>query len=67
MSQPISRRLLAVLALLASCAAFVLVALSLFDNLGGLIVGVACLALASMAMFAALVGRGAMRWIAAAT
>ena len=66
MSHPISRRLLAVIALLASAAAIVLVPLSLYDNIGGLIVGIACLGLATMAMFAALVTRGAVRWIAAA-
>jgi diacylglycerol kinase family enzyme len=66
-SQPTSRRLLALVALLANCAAVVLVAVSLFDNLGALIVGLACLGLSSMAMFAALVGRGTVRWIAAAT
>ena len=67
MSQPLSRRLLAVLALLANIAALVLVAASLLHNLWALIVGVACLGLASMAMFMALVGRGTVRWIAAAT
>ena len=45
MSQPIGRRLLALVALLANGAALVLVVDSLFDNLGALIVGVACLAL----------------------
>jgi diacylglycerol kinase family enzyme len=65
MSQPTGRRLLALVALLANGAALVLVADSLFDNLGALIVGVVCLALASMAMYAAVVGRGAVRWIAA--
>jgi len=66
MSHPIGRRVLAVIALLASAAALVLVPLSLYDNIGGLIVGLACLGLATMAMFTALVTRGAVRWIAAA-
>ena len=66
MSQPTGRRLLALVALLANGAALVLVVDSLFDNLGALIVGVVCLALASMAMYAAVVGRGAVRWVAAA-
>jgi len=64
-TQPIGRRILALVALVASCAALVLVPLSLYDNIAGLIVGIACLALATMAMFAALVTRGAVRWIAA--
>ena len=63
--QPIGRRLLAVLALLANGAAFVVVAMSFFDNLGALVLGLLCLALASMAMYIALVSRGAIRWLAA--
>jgi diacylglycerol kinase family enzyme len=65
-SHPIGRRVLALVALLASCAAVVLVPVSLYDNIAGLIVGLACLGLATMAMFTALIARGAVRWIAAA-
>jgi diacylglycerol kinase family enzyme len=65
MPQPIGRRLLAVVALLASAAALVLVAVGLFDSFVALLVGLGCVALATMAMYVALVSRGMVRWIAA--
>lgn len=65
MSQPIGRRVLAVLALLASAAALVLVAVGLFDNFVALVVGLGGLAVATMAMYVALVSRRTIRWVAA--
>ena len=65
MSQPIGRRFLAVVALLASAAALVLVAAGLLDNFVGLVIGLGCLALATMTMYVALVSRRTVRWIAA--
>lgn len=59
------RRLLAVLALLANAGALVLVAVSLPDTLPGLVVGLVCLVLASMAVYTALVSRRMVRWAAA--
>ena len=67
MSQPIGRRLLAVTALVANGGALVLVVLSLFDDVAALALGLVCLGLASMAMYVALVSRGALRWITTTT
>lgn len=66
MSQPIGRRLLAVVALLANGAAIVLVAVGLFDSFVALVVALGCLALALMTIYIALVSRRAVRWIATA-
>ena len=67
MSQPNGRRLLAVTALVANGGALVLVVLSLFDDVAALALGLVCLGLASMAMYVALVSRGALRWITTTT
>ncbi len=59
------RRLLAVTALIAFVLALVVVAVALLDNFLALVLGVACLGLASMAAYVALVSRAASRWLAA--
>jgi hypothetical protein len=51
--------------LVAYAAALVLVVGGLFDNFLALVVGLVCVALASMAAYLALVSRGTTRWVAA--
>jgi diacylglycerol kinase family enzyme len=50
--------------LIACVAALVLVVGGLFDNFLALVVGLVCVALASMAAYLALISRGTTRWVA---